>query len=278
MSTVADPLETAVNADRLFYQLGVMLDADDFQDEQTYHRGRLARALAFLHGSGTASGLSVLQIPAAPAGADGTPAREEELRVEPGMAIDHRGRLIEVPRPACIRVDRWFEAQATSDLAAAVHGSLILADAFLRFAACERGRTPSFATGPFDALDATAPSRIRDGYELRLALRPEADTPPLPVDPWPDLAAAAPADRPRLLHDAIRASWAAAQTDDVTVPGSLTVLAPAADWVFLARAQFPIAPVVPGARPVRNGAVLVDDETGRRFAYSAGALGRLLGL
>jgi hypothetical protein len=281
MSTVSDPLEAVQDADRLFYQLGIMLDAQDFRDEQTYHRGRLARAIAFLHGTGTASGLAVRQTPATPANdADGTPAREEEVRVEPGLALDRRGRLIEVPRPACIRLQRWFDAQSSSDLTAAAKGTDVLADVFLRFAACERGRTPSFATGPFDGLDATAPSRIRDGYELRLALRPEAETPPLPTDHnvWPDLSGVAPADRPRQLHDAIRASWAAAQAEDLSVPASLGVSAARSDWVFLARVRFPIDALTPGARPTRNGAAVVDDETGRLFAYSTAALARVAGL
>ena len=36
--------------DRVFYATGAMLDATDFTDEQAYHRGRLARALAYCTG------------------------------------------------------------------------------------------------------------------------------------------------------------------------------------------------------------------------------------
>jgi hypothetical protein len=32
---------------RPFYTTGMLLDAQDFSDEQTYHRGRLAQAIAF---------------------------------------------------------------------------------------------------------------------------------------------------------------------------------------------------------------------------------------
>jgi hypothetical protein len=39
----------------------------------------------------------------------------------------------------------------------------VIADVFLNFVVCERGKTPAFASGPFDALDAIAPSRLRDG-------------------------------------------------------------------------------------------------------------------
>ena len=45
--------------DRVSYDEGVLLDALDFRAEQSYHRGRLARVLAYLFGTGTAAGLEV---------------------------------------------------------------------------------------------------------------------------------------------------------------------------------------------------------------------------
>jgi len=44
---------------RVFYSLGRMLGVDDFQAEQDYHRGCLARALLQLCGTGTVAGLNV---------------------------------------------------------------------------------------------------------------------------------------------------------------------------------------------------------------------------
>ena len=68
-------------------------------------------------------------------------------------------------------------------------GGVVVADVFLAFHPCPRGYTPAFATGPFDALDASQPSRVRDAYELSLVLRTESD-PTLPVasDPWSTIA------------------------------------------------------------------------------------------
>jgi hypothetical protein len=43
----ADPLYAGPQPERAAYATGMLLDAQDFIDEQTYHRGRLARALAF---------------------------------------------------------------------------------------------------------------------------------------------------------------------------------------------------------------------------------------
>src|SRR5437870_11525741 len=100
MSTSKDPLTQETHPDRVFYATGTLLDAADFSAEQMYHRGRLARALTYLHGSGTVAGLKVEWERPLMAGADPKfPAgREETLRVHPGMAIDRLGRIIEVPR------------------------------------------------------------------------------------------------------------------------------------------------------------------------------------
>jgi hypothetical protein len=46
---------------RVFYSTGRMLGVEDFQADQDYHRGRLARALVQLYGSGTVTGLNVVR-------------------------------------------------------------------------------------------------------------------------------------------------------------------------------------------------------------------------
>ena len=189
----ADPLYARPLPERPAYATGMLLDAGDFADEQTYHRGRLARALAHLAGGGTLAGLRVSWQAEVAAGADAHP---EEIRVEPGVAVDRLGRLVELPRPACIRLARWFDAQAASgdavrlasyaDLArfasarsladdGALPARALVADVFVRFVACEQGLAPSFATGPYDALDAVATSRLRDACELLLVPRPGLD-------------------------------------------------------------------------------------------------------
>ena len=47
-----DPLYALPAAARPHYATGILLGARDFADEQTYHRNRLARALAFATGAG----------------------------------------------------------------------------------------------------------------------------------------------------------------------------------------------------------------------------------
>ena len=180
-----DPLTTPTTPDRVFYAPGILLAADDFQAEQLYHRSRLARVLAYLHGSGTAAGLWVYRepLPSPDPAEDGPPEAADRLVVEPGLAVDSLGRLIEVPRPACLRLNRWFLAQPQDDLFLNPAFEAVIADVFIRFVTCDRGKTPAFAAGPFDALDAVQPSRLRDGYELTLRVRQE-DNPLLPRIFW----------------------------------------------------------------------------------------------
>jgi hypothetical protein len=125
------------------------------------------------------------------------------------MAIDHAGRVIEVPRKACLRLRRWFEFLAKQDPQGnlpdledlrtawrADGGGAVVTDVFLAFHECPRGYTPAFASGPFDALDASQPSRVRDAYELTLVLRPETEAAlPRASDPWTGVAGGSAAER-----------------------------------------------------------------------------------
>ena len=296
----ADPLYTRPAAERPSYATGMLLDAQDFTDEQTYHRGRLARALASLTGGGTLAGLRVTYS----AASDGRP---EEIRVAPGLAVDRLGRMVELPRPACLRLQRWFDAELAADGgdrlrtaaypnpggqlsararseagtggAPAVPPRAVTADVFIRFVACAQGLTPSFATGPFEALNAVAISRVRDAYELQLVARPGLDAgfSGLPV-PGPDLAATADADARRaLLHDAILDSYpvrgrAGGAGGLEPLPEHPAGLDPTS--IFLARV---LVPVGAGNPPPRAGTNVLVDNWSRRFVPPTSLLARWVG-
>ena len=184
-----DPLEARPAPERVNYATGVMLQADDFEAEQTYHRGRLAQLTRYLLGHGTLAGLRVV--------GPGTDDNLLELKVEPGLAIDRHGRLIEIPAAQCIRLAPWFAAQdgrllraATQDAPRTPLPQAVVADLFLSAQSCGRGKTPSFASGPFDALDALVPARIGETGHLELVLRMEGN-------PDPDGGPGVPGDIPK---------------------------------------------------------------------------------
>jgi len=233
-----DPLQVSAPPERVNYAIGVMLDAQDFLDEQTYHRGRLAAALKALVGFGTLAGLRVTP----PADGDA----DLQLRVEPGLAIDRYGRLVQINDAQCIRLSRWFAAQTTGVLRAAIQRTprvttdvAVVVDVFLSADTCPRGKTPAFATGPFDALDAVVPSRLTDASKLKLVPRDEGPPGPIPAPRnfWP----AANASRDDLLK-AVLGSWepAPATADDSLEPLAEHVEGNDPSAVLLARVTIPV--------------------------------------
>jgi hypothetical protein len=296
----ADPLYARPLPERPFYATGMLLDAQDFSAEQTYHRGRLALAIAFLSGGGTLAGLAVSYQAA------DTP---EEIRVAPGVAVDRLGRLVEVPRPACLRLQRWWDASVAKDggdtLQRAARDKFdqllsprfqdiagsgdvpaipdrgVVADVFLRFVACEEGLTPTFASGPYDALDAVATSRLRDAYELLLIARADlhdGGRNGLP-NPGPDLAGIAdPNARRAALQDAVLGAWSASgRSDEAGTLAALSEQPPDIDptAVFLCRV---VVPVTTDNPPQRQDKPVLVDNWSRRFVPAVALLQRWLGI
>ncbi len=174
-STFPDPLEKRIYPERVNYENGVLLDENDFKDEQTYLRGRLGRALAFLHGSGTVSGLQVTTSESQP----------HVIVVMPGLALDPIGRLIELPMPYCIRTPEWFIGQNQQDLSESFANSginRVLVDLFISFNVCPQGMTPYLGGGKTEGTDAFTYHRLLDSAAFELEIRTE-----LPADiPVPD--------------------------------------------------------------------------------------------
>ena len=112
---------------RVSYATGRMLGVEDFQAEQSYHRGRLARALFALHGTGTVTGLNVTSNLS-------TDLSQLEIQVSPGIAIDRAGRILDVPVTVCIRPQAWLAGQTDSDLTLALKSGSLLVDVFATFA------------------------------------------------------------------------------------------------------------------------------------------------
>lgn len=212
MDAYPDPLEAVERPERVHYATGVLLDAADFVDEQTYHRSRVGRALAYLHGSGTLAGLAVR----APQPRGLAPDQDWELHVEPGLALDRYGRLIELAQPWCLRLNRWWAGLADAAnplgraaLAAAWRLDAVTVDVFVLHHSCPRGLTPSFAEGALDATDATVPHRLRDGARLLLVPRDldPADPATLPVPRFTLPPAGDAAGRRLAMKRALLGAW-----------------------------------------------------------------------
>ena len=287
-----DSLPSVEGPDRVFYATGALLNAEDFQAEQDYHRGRLARALAYTNGSGTVAGLRVVHEPEVPATPPDIEAKAERIRVKPGLAIDRLGRLIEVQRSLCLRLGKWYEEQQNQDLREGWHEagrawqdspSGVVVDLFIKFVACERGKTPVFALGPFQSIDAVSAARLRDGYEAELIIRKE-DTPQdnVPASKWPDFQSIDEADWPAELRNAILDAWEET-TSDKNNKGlePLKEHAQGQDTtaLFLARIVIPADEATGNGRPQRRlgDAVEVNNDL-RSFVVNANALARMLGL
>ena len=244
---------------RVFYATGVLLNAQHLDaDQLDNHRG-LARALAYLHGSGTLAGLEVTW-------ERETGGRGERVVVKPGIALDRLGRIIEVPRAAPLPLDRWFDEQSDAHLIGGFKPSLqgVVADVFVRLVLGEPAQTP----GP--------------AYEVKLYLRQEPDPPPLPPPTWPVFMRTDGARKD--LQDAIFAAWAAwHEGDDSCDQGGARplpehVLGQDPTSVFLARLVLPATLPASDARPVRTAREVVVDNRSRRFAYPPAALARWVGL
>ena len=171
--------------------------------------------------------------------------------------LDH-GRMVEIGAPQCIRLARWFAAQTTQALLAAIQRTprvkvdvAVVVDVFLSADACPVGKTPAFATGPYDALDAVTPARLADAFQLQLVPRDEGPPAaiPAPQNFWP---------APGATHDALLAavleSWedAPATADETLAPLQEHVDGFDPSAVLLARVTIPVtlaADAPAGTRP-----------------------------
>ena len=298
LATNADPLYAQRRAERPAYATGMLLDAQDFSDEQTYHRGRLALAMAYVAGGGTLAGLLVEYVPQ-------SPTQAEEIRVQPGLAVDRLGRLVELQRPACRGLADWFADTAAADggdtLRTSAYDNLqrflsprlaelnptlppraVIADVYLRFAQCAVGLTPSFAAGPFDALNAVSTSRIRDAYELQMIPRTGLSNTQrgLPLPPADALiATGTPAQRRNASQDAVLSAYVTSGhiggTAEGPPPGPEHPPNLDTSAVFIARVLIPVGATNP---PQRFGAAAVVDNYARRFLPSVPLLAQSAGI
>lgn len=126
---------------------GMLLGEDDFHVLAGNPRGKQMLHNAWLHGPGVVRGFAV-----------GLEEKTGKLRVDPGLAVDGRGRELHLDEPKCVAVEAVTD-KATRYLVA-------------RFRACQDRPVPAFSD-PCD-IDRTAMDHSRHRERIELALEEAA--------------------------------------------------------------------------------------------------------
>ena len=155
----------------------------------------------------------------------------------------------------------------------------VVVDVYLRFVECPRGKRPAFAAGPFDALDAVVPSKVRDGHTLDIVLRDES-TPPEPTSPLPALESLSADEARDALHQALLGAWHGSSDSAAITALHAHAVDQDPTGVFLARVVIEATdPATAGDPPERTtGDPVFVLNLMRPFVYAAGAVGRWLGI
>jgi hypothetical protein len=201
----------------LNYHYGMLLGAADLRTEQGFHIGQRRRHARTLHGRGVVQGLGVA-----------LRAERHELLVQPGLALDARGREMALAEAHCVHLGAWWMQARTQPAFAAqrelqtVTLQLLLT---LQHQVCADRPVPAVAPA-CEAGDASAMVASRLCESARLELQDASTLPPamhgVPADELPiyallGLAATLPAagtDPDTDWAVAARAAIAAAAPED----------------------------------------------------------------
>jgi hypothetical protein len=155
------------------YVQGMVLGADDLNQEFVYHRHQIQWLARDAIGYGTLNGLSV---------AVGPSSNGPEISVTPGTALSPRGQLIRVAPKQCAALNAWLSLADTQQQLR-THGigpnDTVIAYVVLCFRDCQTDPLPVPGEPCRCDSNATAPSRITDDFRLELRLaapaQPEED-------------------------------------------------------------------------------------------------------
>jgi len=158
----------------LRFHFGMLLGVADFEAQQAYHRGKMRLHNAWLHGAGVVWGLGV-----------GVARDANEIRVEPGLALDGAGHELYLEARACVNIGAWYEKhEQDPDVIAAVDTSVagerrLAAHVVARFRPCLTREVPALSEPCEGGNTDTAFSRVAETMllELRPGAPPAASAP-----------------------------------------------------------------------------------------------------
>jgi hypothetical protein len=233
---------------RVNYQFGLVLGVDELEQEDLYFRTRDERATRTLHGYGTASGLrtSANRPLSAP--------DDVEVRVEPGIGADQFGRPLVIPTAQCAKVGAWLAAQ---EVAASADGDPSPLQAHLgpsgdltlyvvaEYDTCPDALVPLPGNPCGTDDDVTAPSRLRDSWQLGFRWAPP------PMAQWDGVRALADLLLPIELHDG-----SLLESDELVLAEHIRALVPGSPGPLT---PLPVVPVLPrtGARAALDRLVII---------------------
>jgi hypothetical protein len=146
---------------RVNYPLGMVLGADEFEQEQYYLRSRDHAGVRALHGYGTVSGLEVTWNETA-----------GQVEVAPGIAVDPTGRLVCVPVRQCADLVEWLTSRRDELGASGSPPGGTSLYVVLCHRECETDTVPLPSETCRSDEESAAASRILESFELRLLLSP----------------------------------------------------------------------------------------------------------
>ena len=142
----------------LYPHFSMLLGVDDFETLHAYHRGKGWMHNAWLHGQGVVWGFGVE-----------IDDERDEIRVQPGLAIDGYGRELRLRQTMCVSITEWFKANRDDLDLTEVDGSLAFdAHVIARFKACSSRPVPVMLDQCDGANSTTAPSRVLETVEIEL--------------------------------------------------------------------------------------------------------------
>ncbi|MBI1762142.1 MAG: hypothetical protein HYR56_11985 [Acidobacteria bacterium] len=146
------------------FQLGMVLGADDFEQEFAYQNGRDQWLARDLLGYGTIAGLRVTSEVDATQG--------PRLVVERGTALSPRGQLLRVPTAQCAALNDWLQLDAISTELQNRNtgGDTVAAYVVLCYRECLSDPVPIAGEPCRSEEDLLVPSRRTDDFQLELRL------------------------------------------------------------------------------------------------------------